>query len=250
MKIVKPSVTLVHYTPDPERVIEKMGRICYQSSHKTKLCGDCKGEGRKVTRVFEGGDCMDRSYVDSFCACASCDGTGTDVESARDFIRMILKRGHESVIEHASAGFLIVTDRGVTHEQVRHRLASPSQESTRFCNYSKDAFGHEISVIEPPWVGTEEDCTLANIIWTRMVKVVEVGYFDLLEKAHQPPELARSVLQNCLKSQIGVSANFREWRLILRQRTSPKAHPQMREIAEMIRAELLKISTVCFEDIP
>jgi thymidylate synthase (FAD) len=241
MKIVKPSVTLVHATPDPERVIEKMGRICYQSSHKTKPCEECKGVGTRE-RWHE---------VEPQCpSCDMCDGTGTDIESARDFIRMILRRGHESVIEHASAGFMIVTDRGVTHEQVRHRLASPSQESTRFCNYSKDAFGHEISVIEPPWVGTEDDRVLAESIWGRLVGMVEAGYFDLLEKAHQPPELARSVLQNCLKSQIGVSANFREWRLILRQRTSPKAHPQMREIAEMIRTELLKISKVCFEDIP
>jgi thymidylate synthase (FAD) len=241
MKIVKPSVILVHHTPDPERVIEKMGRICYQSSHKTKVCKACNGTGDSPVQDEEAGTVF---------PCSLCDGAGTDIESARDFIRMILKRGHESVIEHASAGFLIVTDRGVTHEQVRHRLASPSQESTRFCNYSKYAFGHEINVIEPPWVGTEEDRTLANVIWTRLAKVVEAGYFDLLEKAHQPPELARSVLQNCLKAQIGVSANFREWRLILRQRTSPKAHPQMREIAEMIRAELLKISKVCFEDIP
>jgi thymidylate synthase (FAD) len=245
MRIVQPSVTLVHHTPDPERVIERMGRICYQSSHKTKVCSACGGYGGEVkTMDVEGAASLVRER------CVACGGSGTDIESARDFIRMLLKRGHESVIEHASAGFLIVTDRGVTHEQVRHRLASPSQESTRFCNYGKDAFGHEISVIEPPWVGSEEDRTLANTIWDRLARQVETGYFDLLERAHQPPELARSVLQTCLKSQIGMSANFREWRLIMRQRTSSKAHPQMREIAEMIRAELLRISAACFEDIP
>jgi thymidylate synthase (FAD) len=124
--------------------------------------------------------------------CMDCGGAGTDIESARDFIRMILKRGHESVIEHASAGFMIITDRGVTHEQVRHRLTSPSQESTRFCNYSKDAFGHEISVIEPPWVGTDADQALASQIWHGLASVVEAVYFELLEDAHQPPELART----------------------------------------------------------
>jgi len=237
MKIVKPSVELVHCTPDPERVIERMGRICYQSSHKVKVCEYCNGGGTDLAK-------------NPAPPCPECDGAGTDIESARAFIKKIIANGHESVIEHASAGFMIVTDRGVTHEQVRHRLASPSQESTRFCNYSKDAFGHEISVIEPPWVGTEEDRVLATTIWGVLGKQVEASYFELLEKAHQPPELARSVLQNCLKSQIGVSANFREWRLIMRQRTSPKAHPQMREVAEMIRAELLKISKVCFKDIP
>jgi thymidylate synthase ThyX len=120
MKIVKPSVTLVHATPDPERVIERMGRICYQSNHKVKPCAVCEG-----SRTID-----DRG---GWQKCSTCDGTGTDVESARAFVKMVLANGHESVIEHAVAGFSIVTDRGVTHEIVRHRLASYSQESTRYC---------------------------------------------------------------------------------------------------------------------
>jgi thymidylate synthase (FAD) len=237
MKIVKPFVTLVHCTPDPERVIEKMGRICYQSSHKTKVCETCEGIG---SRTYDMGTSI--PFADD---CPSCDGAGTDIESARDFIRMILKRGHESVIEHASAGFLIVTDRGVTHEIVRHRLASYSQESTRYCNYNKEQFGGEITVIQPPGL---DSCNQARYAWEESVKTAEWSYNMMVGKGIKP-EIARSVLPNSLKSEIGMTANFREWRHFLRLRTSPAAHPQMREIAEMIHAELLKISRVCFEDV-
>ena len=117
MKIVEPSVTLIHCTSEPERTIERMGRICYQSNHKVKACESCQGEGRRESII-----------VGQKHPCEICHGTGTDIESAIAFIKMILSNGHESVLEHASAGFSIVTDRGVTHEIVRHRLASYSQE--------------------------------------------------------------------------------------------------------------------------
>jgi thymidylate synthase (FAD) len=221
MKIVKPSVELVTYTQEPERLIERMGRICYQSNHKVKVCEVCKGTGD-----FDGTE-----------RCLACSGTGTDKSSAIAFVEMIKNRQHDSVLEHACASFLITCDRGVTHEQVRHRIMSFSQESTRYCNYMKEVFGKEISVIEPPWVNKMR----ANPRWTKAMADAESAYFDLLEIG-EPPELARSVLPTCLKAQIGATANFREWRHFLRLRTSPKAHPQMREIAEMIRKELLKIS--------
>jgi thymidylate synthase (FAD) len=240
MKIVKPSVTLVHHTPDPERVIEKMGRICYQSSHKMRACPDCSGTGDNGRELFDD-DCMECGS-----RCMTCDGAGTDIESARDFIRMILKRGHESVIEHASAGFLIVTDRGVTHEIVRHRLASYSQESTRYCNYGKEQFGGELSFVQPPLPVID---LIPKGAWAHSIETAEREYLLMLSKGVKP-EIARSVLPNSLKSEIGMTANFREWRHFLRLRTSPAAHPQMREVAEMIRTELLKISAVCFEDIP
>lgn len=238
MKIVKPSVTLVHHTPDPERVIERMGRICYQSNHKVKICDFCCGDGW----TLKGCGSQD--------TCAKCNGTGTDISSAIAFIRMIIANGHESVIEHASAGFMVVTDRGVTHEVVRNRLLSPSQESTRFCNYIKEAFGSTIRVIEPPIAYHEN-----RPEWIAAMEDAERHYFNLIKGANgrgEKPEIARSVLPNSLKAEIGLSGNFREWRLVMRQRSNAnmKAHPQMREVAEMIRIELLKISPVCFEDIP
>lgn len=150
MKIIKPSVTLVHSTPNPERVIERMGRICYQSQHKVKICERCGGLGLDFNEVGHD-DCAQ----DCCLRCIDCAGTGTDVESAIAFVKMVLANGHESVIEHAVAGFNIVTDRGVTHEIVRHRIASYSQESTRYCNYAKERFGSDLRFVEPPGLGIE-----------------------------------------------------------------------------------------------
>jgi thymidylate synthase (FAD) len=235
MKIVQPTVTLVHATPDLERVIERMGRICYQSQHRVKTCGFCNGGRTDLAK-------------DPAPRCPLCEGTGTDIESARAFISMVIQNGHESVLEHAVAGFSIVTDRGVTHEIVRHRLASYSQESTRYCNYGKDQFERSIAVIEPP--GLTDGLDTSNFdAWQSSMEGVEHIYLEMLDRG-VTPQIARSVLPNSLKSEIGMTANFREWRHFLRLRTSLKAHPQMREVAEMIRAELLKLSTACFKDIP
>lgn len=253
MEIVNWSVKLVRSTPDPERLIEEMGRICYQSSHKVKVCAKCSGSGGEIVgRTIPGisdSDPAVRAQLVEGVVCSACGGAGTDIQSARDFVKMILARGHESVIEHPSASFKVVCDRGISHEKVRHRIASFSQESTRFCGYLKATFGHVIRVIEPPWMGVVEDQALAHAIWATTVMVCEQGYFDLIEKAHQSPELARSVLQNCLKTEIGMSANFREWRHFLKLRMSPKAHPQMRPIAAEIGKILLGLAPSVFEDL-
>jgi thymidylate synthase (FAD) len=242
MKIVKPSVELLHCTPNPERVIERCGRACYQSQHKVAKCLHCV-QGRLA--------CTDGRP--SFEPCEECDGTGTSITSAIAFIKMIRENGHESVLEHASAGFSIITDRGVTHELVRHRIASFSQESTRYCNYSQDRFERCIAVICPPELETAqadpEGLPYRNYAdWNMAMAESETRYLRLLDRG-VAPQIARSVLPNSLKSEICMTANFREWRHFLHLRTSPKAHPQMRQVAEMIRAELLRISPVCFEDI-
>jgi len=153
-------------------------------------------------------------------------------DSATKFIKMLLERGHESVIEHAYASFRVICDRGVSHEFVRHRLFSYSQESTRYCNYSKEKYGEEIAVIAPPDLGDARDS------WIVAVRMAEHSYL-FMTKSGVKPEIARSVLPNCLKTELVATANFREWRHFLRLRTSPKAHPQMREIAKAIGGILL-----------
>lgn len=147
-------------------------------------------------------------------------------ESAGLFIRMIIKKGHESVIEHASATLRFVCDRGVTHELVRHRLASFSQESTRYCNYSEEKYGGEISVICPPSLepGTDE-----HFHWHRACEAAERAYIAMLS-GKISPQIARSVLPICLKTEIVVTANLREWRHIFKLRTAPAAHPQIRSL--------------------
>ena len=165
--------------------------------------------------------------------------------SAEKFIKNILKRGHESVIEHEKITVRIVCDRGVTHEIVRHRIASYSQESTRYCNYSADKFGNEITFIKPCF-WNDEDINMK--IWKDSMAFIEKKYFEML-KCGAKPEEARSVLPNSLKSEIVVTMNLRQWRHFFRLRCSDAAHPQMREVAQMILKEFKKLLPVIFSDI-
>lgn len=162
--------------------------------------------------------------------------------SAEAFVRKIIAMGHEAVIEHASASLLFVCDRGVTHEIVRHRLFSYVQESTRYCNYTKEKFGSEISVIKPPLTAEQEP------LWIMAVSHAEAAYNNMIA-AGASPQIARSVLPTCLKTEIVVTGNMREWRHFFKLRTSPKAHPQMIEVAKMAFDILSEWSPVVFEDL-
>ena len=165
--------------------------------------------------------------------------------SAEDFIRNIIKRGHETVIEHVSITARVICDRGVTHEIVRHRLASYSQESTRYCNYSSDKFGNEITVIKPCFW---EEKDPKYITWMYAAQVAERVYFDLLNAGATPQE-ARSVLPNSLKTEIVMTMNFREWRHFFKLRCSSAAHPQMREVANILFNEFKEKYPLFVEDL-
>lgn len=171
-------------------------------------------------------------------------------DSAETFIRNILKRGHESVIEHVSVTVRIICDRGVSHEIVRHRIASYSQESTRYCNYSDDKFGNEIAVIMPCFFEfcANEDDDYMYSVWYNSCKHAEDAYNILISKGASPQE-ARSVLPNSLKTEMFVTMNLREWRHFFRLRCSPAAHPQMRQIANMILNQFKQIFPLFVEDI-
>ncbi len=166
-------------------------------------------------------------------------------DSYKKFIAGIVKRGHESVIEHEKISVKITCDRGVTHEIVRHRLASYSQESTRYCNYAKEQFGKEITVIKPCF--WEED-SKEFAVWKAAMEETEQRYFQLIELGATPQE-ARSVLPNSLKTEIVVTMDLREWRHFLRLRTSEASHPQMREVANMLLAAFREKVPVIFDEI-
>lgn len=166
-------------------------------------------------------------------------------DSGEKFVRNIIKLQHESVLEHEKISVSIVCDRGVTHEIVRHRLASYSQESTRYCNYSQDKFGNQITFVKPSFWNEDEE---KYIIWKDMMQTAEDNYLKLLEKGAKPEE-ARSILPNSLKTEIVVTMNLREWRHFFKLRASSKAHPQMREIAIPMLDEFKKLVPVVFEDI-
>lgn len=158
-------------------------------------------------------------------------------DTASDFIRRLTLNKHESVMEHFSFTVRFVCDRGVSHEIVRHRLASYSQESTRYCNYAKEDFGGEITVVKPFYL-TEE--TPAYKFWEIAMICAEAEYFNMLDAGCTAQE-ARAVLPNSLKTDLIMTANLREWRHFIIMRGSPAAHPQMKELIVLFRYELSKV---------
>lgn len=180
-------------------------------------------------------------------------------DSAIKFVKAILTRNHESVIEHESLSVRFICDRGVTHEIVRHRLASYSQESTRYVNYEKRG----IAFVIPPWVQldpcevTDVDDEVRTLMasnrradanWLLAMHGAEVSYNELLNDGWKP-EQARSVLPNSLKTEIVMTANLREWRHFFKLRTSSAAHPQMREVAQPLLDELRSKIPVIFDNL-
>ena len=170
--------------------------------------------------------------------------------SAEKFVAMILKRRHETVIEHESVSARIICDRGISHEIVRHRLASYSQESTRYCNYGN---ANEITVIDPrPHLSEQAFADPHGYsqfdLWRIGSENAETAYLRLLA-AGAKPQMARSVLPNSLKTEIMMTCNLREWRHFFKLRTSKAAHPQMREIAIPMLAEFQQRIPVIFDDI-
>lgn len=184
-------------------------------------------------------------------------------ESAIKFVTMLLARGHESVLEHEKVTVRVICDRGVTHEIVRHRLGSYSQESTRYCNYGHEG---EITVILPLWYqGAHEELRDAYPIatddfhryplthirylrWRNACEVTERMYLELLFLKAQPQE-ARAVLPNSLKTEIVITYNLREWRHFFKLRTAKAAHPQMREITIPMLRDFKRLIPVIFDDI-
>jgi thymidylate synthase (FAD) len=214
MKIIKPEVELIFPKSDDYdnmlNDIVKAGRLCYKSE------------------------------------------ANLNRENNEKFIRQRLNQEHYSFMEHRSITVKITCDRGVTHELVRHRIASYTQESTRYCNYSQKKFGKEIYVID---IASGFKYDLNNVCdiekhmeWIDAIGDAERHYMRLLELGATAQE-ARSVLPNSLKTEIIVTMNIREWRHFFYLRSDPVAHPQMREISNMILDMFAKYFPVFFEDI-
>lgn len=157
-------------------------------------------------------------------------------QSAPKMVKGLIKSHHTAMIEHFSVSVKMIVDRGVSHEIVRHRIASYAQESTRYCNYSQGKFGNEITVIKPLFF---DEGTPEYIIWEKSCMQAEKAYNELIEMGRSPQE-ARSVLPNSLKTEIVVTMNLREWIHFFNLRalgTTGAPHPQMKEIAMMVLEE-------------
>ena len=169
-----------------------------------------------------------------------------DGESAKKLITALIRSGHEAMLEHGIISVKFTVDRGVSHEIVRHRMASFAQESTRYCNYSGDKFGNELTFIRPSFFNGPNKIS-AYLRWLNDMEYSEINYMHLIELGAKPEE-ARSVLPNSLKTEIVVTANYREWRHIFALRTSHKAHPQIREVMIPLMQELREKIPVVFEN--
>ena len=180
-----------------------------------------------------------------------------DGESAKKFVKMLISRGHEAMIEHSSLSVKFTVDRGVSHELVRHRVASFAQESTRYVNYSLNKFGSEINVIDikngialdKKMKNMSSDTILAVIEeWRSAMNDAEKHYMKMIELG-ATPQIARSVLPNSTKTEITITANYREWRNFFKLRVPETAHPQMREITIPLLKKLKTLLPVIFDDI-
>lgn len=169
-----------------------------------------------------------------------------DGESAKKLVGFLVKQGHEAMLEHSQLSVLFTCDRGVANELVRHRIASFAQESTRYCNYSKEKFGGELSFVKPSYIS---DGTREYYAWETVCVDAEAAYLCMVSDLKLRPEQARCVLPLCLKTEIVVTANYREWRNIFKLRTPVAAHPQMRELMCPLLLEVQKKIPVVFDDI-
>ena len=183
-----------------------------------------------------------------------------DEGSAKTFTKMLMDRGHEAMVEHASISYHFTCDRGVTHEMVRHRIFSFAQESTRYCNYKGG-----VSFIIPSWMDVPagdyeiqwdgKDGSCGNVPemdepgsrWFWSMATSERDY-QLLSKDGWKPQQSRSILPNSLKTEIVVTGNFREWRHFFKLRCAKASHPQMREVAFMALEDIRKRVPVLFDD--
>lgn len=182
-----------------------------------------------------------------------------DGESAKRFVKMLIKNGHEAMIEHSSLSVKFTVDRGVSHELVRHRIASFAQESTRYVNYSLEKFGNEINVIDIEDGIKLDRGMMTNLSAEAIEKIVseweaamwdaEKHYLNMIELG-ATPQMARSVLANSTKTEITITANYREWRNFFRLRRDEKTvHPQMLEVVIPLLDDLKQKLPVIFEDL-
>lgn len=168
-----------------------------------------------------------------------------DTSSAEKMIKMLIKMGHESVLEHFLITIKAKIDIGNYKDLTRHRFASFSIESTRFCNYSKGKFGNELTVISP--CNMDKNSGIYHT-WLKTMNDIEKAYIDMSEMGAKPDQL-RMILPHSLAAEVTMSANLREWRHIFKMRCQKAAHPSVRQIMLQVLNEFKKQIPVIFDDL-
>lgn len=247
MLVIEPSFEILCMHIDPS-LIEVAGRTCYKSTSKIGCSLPEDSEERIRCQRMVGDNVP-------FCS-ALCRH-----HTSYLFVKRLISRKHFSVLEHSLLTVRFITSRGITHEIVRHRLASFSQESTRYVNYEKKGMvcirpSHRSKELLGEWQGplsrdmaVFKSTNVADFAWLSAVIASENYYLDLLRYGERP-EQARGVLPNDLKAEIVVSANAREWRHIFSLRTAKDAHPDMQQLMNPLLDHLRVTSaSVLFDDI-
>lgn len=168
-------------------------------------------------------------------------GEGT----AEKMVRALIRSNHLAMLEHFSFSVKFIVDRGISHEIVRHRVASFAQESTRYCNYGRSG---SVAFIKPCYLAYD---TTPFDNWVDSCMRAERDYMDMLENGYTPQE-ARAVLPTSLKTEVVMTANLREWRHFFSLRacgSTGKPHPQMLEVAVPLLKELKEIIPAVFDDL-
>jgi len=248
MKLIKPYYEII--TPiDGEEIlkqIELAARTCYKSEDKIEYDIRVLTDFQTINRKSNNPEELNKLNVKL-----------VNAKSAKTLILKLISRGHEAMLEFGgNITVKFICDRGVSHELVRHRIASFAQESTRYCNYNKR---HDISYIIPCWLNIEPgiyDYKKCNEItdmharyWADCMYNIEHWYNEFISVDNWSPQQARSVLPNSLKTEINISANIREWRHIFKLRTNKAAHPQMRELMCPLLDNFKNQIPILFDDI-
>lgn len=179
-------------------------------------------------------------------------------DSAVDFLKTINGYGHLSVMEHSSVTACFIIDRGISHELVRHRIAAFSQESSRYCNYSNNKFGNEITYIKPFYFDIQKytgdgsspiEFSPNYFLWVKACADLEHIYMEMIANGASPQE-ARSILPNSLKTEVASTFNMREWKHVFTMRCSKAAHPQMRQVMIPTLLKFRELFPVIYDDVP
>ena len=205
--------------------LERAARTCYQSYGKK----GCSSDG------------------------SDCDESSCESHSAQKLLEKIIRLGHDAMLEHEDITVRFITNRGVSHELVRHRMASYAQESTRYVKY-KD----KIQIIRPCWFrATCEELNDDNptqlwvdeMQWLNLMSQIGYVYNELCNTCGYSPQKARGVLPNDMKTEIVMTANIREWRHVFKLRCASAAHPQIRELMSPLCKTLQLNLPLLFKDI-
>lgn len=180
-------------------------------------------------------------------ACRTCyrsEGKITE-DSYKQLLKNCINRGHESVLEHEKITVKLICDIGVYKDITRHRIASFSIESTRYCNYSKDKFNNEINFIQP--CNIDEDSDL-YCFWKHALERIELDYIHMANNKATPDQM-RMILPHSTAAEVTMTANIREWKHILTLRTSKHTHPAVQQLMIPLLLKFKKEMPEIFDDV-